>query len=434
MSSQTIISQFISLLENDRFWERVIYRIWVARGYVGDSYREVYPFSEAHSGLGAKARIEYDLNTVFGEYFEPWCQEVDTQLIFQELLFDNFDLAPITKSEFMVLVRHHLSGIETELEISFSRARLVANIEQLLFANRNGWYRIHPEEICLIQGNLFPSDIIGKEIWKSEYYGFWLEASATNRDPNLGVSARLCGPYTENAFVKVYEAIVPILNSLITTIRICYPGVNDIVGDFFNGEGLEFKWAGVSHDIQNSRNPILTRGLELAFLPADKRCANLLGIQDNELIERLRNATQLLVQADMQTNSAISLSLCFTAIESLICKSRGGGTSDELARNVAALLEPIAIERPSFIKTVRCLYSIRCDAMHGKSIENCKESLQQVRKLAANTYKACFDWSDHMNRIGEAPTRKGFIEELTVCATTGQRMVGVIQDDNSKDV
>lgn len=148
------------------------------------------------------------------------------------------------------------------------------------------------------------------------------------------------------------------------------------------------------------------------------------GSSKSSMSSRVNNAVLLLAEADSQRTAAISLSLSFAAIEALVC-TRTEGTTEELARKTAALLQPTAMDRPEAICAIRQLYKHRCNALHGTSLDNDWVQGSVIRKLAAAVLKAVIEWISHCDRLGEKPTAEAFHRELNNAEMTGSRMVGV---------
>jgi hypothetical protein len=139
---------------------------------------------------------------------------------------------------------------------------------------------------------------------------------------------------------------------------------------------------------------------------------------------RVRNAVLLLAEADAQQNGAISLSLCFSAVEALVC-SRAEQITEELARRTVALLEPTSLDRPASIQAIKNLYKLRCNALHGSSLDDVREAHPSLRRLAAAVLRAVIEWSHYCRRMGDPPTQEEFLKQLQNAEMTGTRMVGV---------
>jgi hypothetical protein len=139
---------------------------------------------------------------------------------------------------------------------------------------------------------------------------------------------------------------------------------------------------------------------------------------------RVKNAVLLLAEADSHRNGAISLSLCFSAVEALVC-SRAEQITEELARRTAALLEPNSLDRPGSIQAIKSLYKLRCNALHGSSFDDVREAHPLVRRLAAAVLRAMIEWIDYCRRMGDPPTQEEFLKQLQNVEMTGTRMVGV---------
>ena len=152
------------------------------------------------------------------------------------------------------------------------------------------------------------------------------------------------------------------------------------------------------------------------FLPQAKKTAT--------FDQRMRNAMQLLVEADEQGSQVISLSLCFSAIEAMVCE-KSEGIVDELSRHVASLLEPIGLNRPDAIQGAKKLYNVRSKVLHGDSLVGTDSDYWAARMLAAAVLKAAIEWRTHVERMGQAADRADFLSELKTISATGGQMVGV---------
>lgn len=139
---------------------------------------------------------------------------------------------------------------------------------------------------------------------------------------------------------------------------------------------------------------------------------------------RLRNAVELIKEADGQQDRAISLALSFAAIEALTCTKQDGIT-DELSRNVATLLLHDPLLRPQGIDCMKKLYKERSKLLHGEELHVSADSSAAVRTIAAQVMLAVCEWDAHMRRMGEVQRMDGFIKELQQAHMTGKRMVGV---------
>lgn len=141
--------------------------------------------------------------------------------------------------------------------------------------------------------------------------------------------------------------------------------------------------------------------------------------------QRTRNALQLLMNADRQTNDALALALSMSAAEALLC-SKKDGIADQLARNAAALLEPDKHYRIAAEKCVKALYDMRSQALHGSSVESTPEFRQQARVLAAAILNAISERNAFRRRMDyELETPTEIFESLKVSQVTAAGFDGV---------
>lgn len=139
---------------------------------------------------------------------------------------------------------------------------------------------------------------------------------------------------------------------------------------------------------------------------------------------KMGNAVRLLVQADDQEDKGIGLSLCFSAIEAIVCEERRSITK-QLSTNVPALLQPERTKRETAQKRLKKLYKIRCSVLHGGAID--KPPRDTARLLAAAVLAAAVEWNAFHHRVGNTSARKTFLEELHDTAS-GRPMIGVPEE------
>ena len=98
---------------------------------------------------------------------------------------------------------------------------------------------------------------------------------------------------------------------------------------------------------------------------------------------RVRNAIQLLAEADSQSENGIAIALTVTAIEALLGR-KGESIAKILSENVATLLEPDAPEhRRKAESFVRQLYDIRSRVLHGDQVSGTMSTRRDARLLAS---------------------------------------------------
>jgi len=179
---------------------------------------------------------------------------------------------------------------------------------------------------------------------------------------------------------------------------------------------FEFDSGAVWEDFSSRSNGFFSTQLSSYFLAPVKKTSS--------IDQRLRNAVHFLVEADNQKSDAIALSLCFSAIEAMVCE-KTEGIVDELSRNVASLLEPDALNRPCAIQAIKRLYNLRSKTLHGAVVHAGESIRWQARLLAAAVLKALTEWRRHVGRLGDAANRADFMSELRALSSTGKEMVGV---------
>lgn len=128
--------------------------------------------------------------------------------------------------------------------------------------------------------------------------------------------------------------------------------------------------------------------------------------------KRIRNAVQLLMASDAQSNDALGLALSVTAMEALL--GRGNTEiSERLSTDVAVLLEPELDRRSEATKFVKRLYNLRSEALHGKSLEKDEHEREQARLLAAGILRGMVTRRDFMRKLRDEPeTPEDLLKEL----------------------
>jgi len=143
---------------------------------------------------------------------------------------------------------------------------------------------------------------------------------------------------------------------------------------------------------------------------------------------RIRNAVQLLVEADRQVNHAIGLALSFTAIESLLGEETQG-IGDDIARKAATLLFPAAEDRHRVTVKIKKMYGDRSNCLHGKEITVEPEAREQVRDLAGTVLRAVLDWMEFVSRLGDTESEaEEFFAHLQRAFYTGKSFDGPSDD------
>jgi hypothetical protein len=139
---------------------------------------------------------------------------------------------------------------------------------------------------------------------------------------------------------------------------------------------------------------------------------------------RIRNAVQLLIEADRQVNHAIGLALSFGAIESLLGEDTQG-IGDDIARKAATLLFPNAEFRRPVIAKIKKMYGSRSKCLHGESLSVEAVTRDQVRELAATVLRAVLDWIEFSVRLGNAEAEAPeFFQSLQYAMDTGKQFDG----------
>lgn len=250
-------------------------------------------------------------------------------------------------------------------------------------------------------------------------FGFQL-AFCHSDNPFSGTHVNIWGKFSEKSMEELTEVVKRVAPAAGLTTQLLQADVNnDVSVDFksyeFRNMPYDYDEEAVRAQLRASPN-IFPQFLEAYFTTPDKKTSS--------FGQRLRNAAHLMVEADSQTNHAIALSLCFSAIEALVCE-KTDGIVDELSRHVSTLLEPSARERPDSIAGVKQYYNLRSKTLHGDHIVDDIDARWRARALASAVFEACIQWRQHVQMVGADIVRSDFLSELRNCSATGQQIVGV---------
>lgn len=146
---------------------------------------------------------------------------------------------------------------------------------------------------------------------------------------------------------------------------------------------------------------------------------------------RFGNAVKLLVSADEQSDHAIGLALAFSAVEAMLCEGNSN-ISEQLAVKATTLLAPDGETRLRSEQVIKKLYDTRSRAMHGDQLSVDKESLDQVRRMAAGIMKAVVERQAFVKRLDYAQEKPKELFEALKVAHRMNRPVDGVPDDSFK--
>lgn len=405
MDEYAHLDRFAERLNSEKRWDAIFAEIRSIRGNCEDGgWLEDEPFDNA----SLDGRIQFDLNRTFA--YGTLAKVV------QKHLLDDFPFPPIAIDELTELALTNLAGLASIEEFKAGVCRLIT------FINHATNYSV--EDIEIGEDIPFPSLLFVDgsplrelqmecaTIWESDY-GFWLSlVPDENRFARLAFNVWCKASVGATKIVsRVFARVVP---SIGTTLALVYSDLNQPETD--SKLPFDIDNSMVSSDLALLKESFFSRLLGSYFLAQAKKTSS--------FEQRMRNATHLLVEADDQENRVIALSLCFSAIEAMVC-DKTEGIVDELSRHVASLLEPIGLSRIEAIAGIKKLYNIRSKVLHGDNLAGTDDDFWRARALAAAVLKAADDWKLHTMRMGEEVDRKDFISELRTISTTGSQMVGI---------
>jgi hypothetical protein len=154
-------------------------------------------------------------------------------------------------------------------------------------------------------------------------------------------------------------------------------------------------------------------------------CCQIPDIGKASILDRLRNAVLLLSHADSMVAGPISLSLSFAAIEALICEKDEVAVNKQIKRHVSTLCVQDIHERKKREKVLGNLYNVRCEVMHGNSVNASDKASEIVRQIAAGVVRGIVHWIDNQERSGAVASWKEFMDEINAAARKPASVVGV---------
>jgi hypothetical protein len=406
MDEYAHLENFFTSLRDADFWNAFISDIRKCREKSeDDGWLNGKPFDEA----SYHERTEFDLYRTFAHN--------QFASVFQHRLLSGFTVPPITADELATLARQQLAGAATLDEFKVAIQRFIAHVGEATYYSSDDinichdkleiaglWIRDGREELMKQLDSCSP-------IWHSQH-GFWLALDPMD-SVFAPITVSIWGKLSDGAMSAVSGSMKRIVPSVARTLHLVHSDPS--TSDDFSDIPYEVDECQVARDVGLKEKGLFGTLLSYYFLPRTKKTST--------FEQRVRNSVHLLVEADSQQNTAIAISLCCSAIEALVC-DKTEGIVDELSRHVAALLEPISLNRLSAMGGVKDLYTLRSKALHGDALTEDDSARWKARSLAAATLKAAIEWHNHVTRMGAQPSRADFISELQTAAT-GQQMVGI---------
>jgi hypothetical protein len=137
------------------------------------------------------------------------------------------------------------------------------------------------------------------------------------------------------------------------------------------------------------------------------------------------NAVTLFREADRQQLPAVGLTLCFSAIEAIVCDSAKLVT-DQVTSRVPALLIHDSARRHDAKGLLNILYDVRSRLAHGEEVAASTKLYRIARTVAAGVIRSVCCWIAYCERCGTVKQEvKDFATELIICERKDQVMVGV---------
>jgi len=271
------------------------------------------------------------------------------------------------------------------------------------------------------------------EFWKSNSPPTFLHLCIDAR-PYYGgyhATAVVEGNCTNDAMEAIASELRPVLESIARTVRL-----SGTKGDGYDDHD-EFQLFGpaprLSYLVNGDGGRILRACLSSYFWVP--------GRDEDTILDRLHNATLLLLHADQVGTDPVALSLTFAAIEALICEKDELPVNKQIKRHASTLLvqhhadigadkrevvaDELSQKRNATEKVLAKLYNIRCDVMHGSKVDAPPGANNDVRRIAAGVIRAITCWRDNLERSGVDATWKELMDELNAASRKPSEMVGI---------
>lgn len=151
---------------------------------------------------------------------------------------------------------------------------------------------------------------------------------------------------------------------------------------------------------------------------------------ENTLLSRARMAIHYIRSADDAKDKASRVVLCFAAIESLL--PRSSTTTEQIARCMAAMLQPDPQRVELTRRHIKRLYAARSDIVHGRDA-SAQDCAGEARLLAGAALLALHSWWSELRRTrletggdqASLPSESDWFDELKECAESKQQISGV---------
>lgn len=129
---------------------------------------------------------------------------------------------------------------------------------------------------------------------------------------------------------------------------------------------------------------------------------------------RIKIGVRLIVEGMEQSENAVGLALCVSAIEAMLCR-RSENVAATFAENMAVLLEPDPQFRLDAERWCKRLYDLRSQVLHGSSIDLSADEMSEAQMASVAVLKAYIERREGVRRLqGEDDNPQAIFEELTL--------------------
>jgi hypothetical protein len=153
-------------------------------------------------------------------------------------------------------------------------------------------------------------------------------------------------------------------------------------------------------------------------------------LQGNDTFtQRLANCVHLLAEADRSDSVPVALTLCFAAIEAMLCVEPDKvktitqlpgnvktGTTVQITRYIPTILKPSYVGRSEMRREMKSLYVTRCNTIHGKKITGHSLALHDLRQIAAGIIRSAIAWRQARSQRRERSDWETLFDEMNRAA------------------
>lgn len=275
------------------------------------------------------------------------------------------------------------------------------------------WHKGEPFTVASVPDFEDFSEWFGKVLWEGESWRVSLDQAEDGC-----LKARVDGKATSGAIATFSKKIENTLG--------CILKLQDILWAF------HYDWMDYSPVIRPTEYLSLAGSIHepnelVEILPRLREWLTVLlskGNPKKQMTARLGNALRFMIEADRQENDAVALVLHFGAIEAVVCDSHLNITQQIKERGSVLLEDDVAIRTDAY-KFLDNLYDLRCNCVHGSSIEESRTNRLHAAIIAAAILEAVQDRRDFVASSAAEENVRVFLNGLTDAYKRGNSIPGL---------